>query len=319
VALRLADKWIWDFWLVDDGGTHHIFYLQAPKSIGDPELRHWNVSIGHAVSSDLVDWEVVPDALVPGPEGAWDDLTTWTGSIVRHGARWHLFYTGTSSAESGLVQRIGLAVSDDLVVWERHGSRPLIEADPLWYETFDAGDWHDQAWRDPWVFHHDDGWFHATITARVNRGHRHGRGVLAHARSHDLIDWEVLPPLTTPDGFGQVEVSQLTRHRHHWYMTFCSDLLTQSDHRRATGPGTGTYYLRASDPFGPYPLDQARALKADQDGSSYAGRLVSGSRGDLLFLSWERTRPGAGFVGAVSDPIHVLVGEDGHLTLAESE
>ena len=105
--LRLDDRWIWDFWLARDGGDHHVFFLQAPRSLGDPELRHSNASIGHAVSSDLRSWAVLPDVFGPGAPGAWDDRVPWTGSVVRHEDRWYLFYTSTSTAERGLVQRIG--------------------------------------------------------------------------------------------------------------------------------------------------------------------------------------------------------------------
>jgi beta-fructofuranosidase len=73
MTLRLPDKWVWDFWLAQDGPDYHIFYLQAPRLLGDPGLRHWNVSIGHAVSPDLRNWRVLPDALHPGSSGDWDD------------------------------------------------------------------------------------------------------------------------------------------------------------------------------------------------------------------------------------------------------
>jgi len=106
MALRLPDKWIWDFWLVRHRGKQHIFYLQAPRSLGRPELRHENASIGHAVSSDLRRWSVLPDALHPGPAGSWDDLATWTGSAIEHGGRWYMLYTGINRREEGLVQRI---------------------------------------------------------------------------------------------------------------------------------------------------------------------------------------------------------------------
>jgi beta-fructofuranosidase len=53
VPLRLPNRWIWDFWLARDGKDYHAFYLQAPRSLGDPALRHFNASIGHAVSQDL--------------------------------------------------------------------------------------------------------------------------------------------------------------------------------------------------------------------------------------------------------------------------
>ena len=62
MTLRLPDKWVWDFWLVRDGRDYHAFYLQAPRSLGDPELRHLNASIGHATSKDLRHWRILPDA-----------------------------------------------------------------------------------------------------------------------------------------------------------------------------------------------------------------------------------------------------------------
>ncbi|MEO6652743.1 MAG: glycosyl hydrolase family 32, partial [Ilumatobacteraceae bacterium] len=107
MPLHFADRWIWDFWLCSDGDVHHVFYLQAPTSLGDPEQRHWNVSIGHATSSDLNEWTPVADALSPGRAGTFDDFTTWTGSIIRRDGEWVMVYTGTARAERGLVQRIG--------------------------------------------------------------------------------------------------------------------------------------------------------------------------------------------------------------------
>ncbi len=53
MSLRIADRWLWDFWTVTLGPDVHAFYLQARRALGDAELRHWNVTIGHAVSSDL--------------------------------------------------------------------------------------------------------------------------------------------------------------------------------------------------------------------------------------------------------------------------
>ena len=135
MVLRLDDKWVWDFWFAHRGGQDHIFYLQAPRELGRPELRHRNATIGHAVSSNRRDWQVLPDAIRPGADGSWDDLATWTGSAIEHESRWYMLYTGVSRADDGLVQRIGLAVSDDLVQWSKHVANPVLEADPRWYEA----------------------------------------------------------------------------------------------------------------------------------------------------------------------------------------
>jgi hypothetical protein len=40
MSLRLDDYWIWDFWFAQDGPDTHVFFLHAPRALGDPELRH---------------------------------------------------------------------------------------------------------------------------------------------------------------------------------------------------------------------------------------------------------------------------------------
>ena len=43
--LDLDDDWVWDFWVVEDPASepasYHLFFLKAPRSLGDPELRHF--------------------------------------------------------------------------------------------------------------------------------------------------------------------------------------------------------------------------------------------------------------------------------------
>ena len=136
MTLRLADAWLWDSWFVVDGDEHHVFFLRASRALLDPRRRHDRATVGHAVSRDLRNWTLLADAFVPADEPAWDDLAIWTGSVVRDpDGQWHLFYTGISHADGGSVQRIGRAVSDDLVTWHRAGSDPVAVADPQWYET----------------------------------------------------------------------------------------------------------------------------------------------------------------------------------------
>ncbi len=319
MSLRLPDKWLWDFWLTRDGPDYHVFYLQAPRSLGDPDLRHWNVSIGHAVSQNLHDWQVLSDALHPSLEETWDDYTTWTGSVVQHEGLWYLFYTGGSRAERGLVQRIGLATSDDLIHWEKHAANPLIVADPRWYELLDTNLWHDHAWRDPWVFRHPGrGDFHAFITARANHGPADGRGVIGHARSDDLIHWEVLSPLTRPGEFGHLEVPQLTCIRGRCYLLFCATAAVHSAARRRRTPlepVTGTHYMIGDDPLGPFHSLTDECLVGDEIGSLYAGKLAPGPEGGWLFLASRMFAPDGTFVGELSDPFPVTLDRAGALAV----
>src|SRR4051812_31052659 len=249
MPLRLSDKWVWDFWLAREPGVHHAFYLQAPRALGDPASRHHNASIGHAVSTDLRSWRVVADALHPGPPGSWDDLAVWTGSVIAHRGRWHMLYTGISRNHGTLIQRIGLAVSDDLVSWRKHPANPVLEADARWYQLLDPSRWRDQSWRDPWLFHGGDGAVHALITARSPLGPTDGGGVVAHARSRDLVEWEVLPPLVPPGEFAQVEVPQLVQLDGRWLLlvSCLAEDHSEQRRRRLGVPGvTGTFAFTAT-------------------------------------------------------------------------
>jgi hypothetical protein len=42
VTLRLADRWVWDFWVAREGASYHVFYLQAPRELVKQDLRHWS-------------------------------------------------------------------------------------------------------------------------------------------------------------------------------------------------------------------------------------------------------------------------------------
>lgn len=318
MTLFLKNRYIWDFWFAKDKADYHLFYLQASRSLPDPDQRHWNVSIGHAVSQDLVKWQVLPDALKPGPAGTWDDYTTWTGSVIRHEDKWYLFYTGTCHADKGLVQKIGLATSPDLISWEKHPANPLIVADPQFYEELDLKLWHDQAWRDPFVFRDPTtGEFHAYITARVNYGPADGRGVIAHARSKDLLDWEVLPPVTGPGDFGQMEVPELVQINGRYYLIFCSSTeLSSKIRKERTGqfePIIGTHYLVSENMLGPFRYTTDDFLVGDKTGSLYAGKLIQAPDGEWMFMAWLNTDSEGKFWGALSDPTPVSVDEKGNL------
>jgi len=320
MALRLPDKWIWDFWIVRERGNHHVFYLQAPRMLGQPALRHRNASIGHAVSGDLRSWRVLPDALHPGPAGSWDDLATWTGSVIGHGGRWYMLYTGINREEQGLIQRIGLAISNDLVHWEKHRANPVLEADPRWYELLDHERWRDQSWRDPWLFRDpEDGSVHALITARSRLGASDAAGVVAHARSLDLVRWDVLPPLTAGGDFAQVEVPQLVRlnGRHQILVSCLAEDHSRQRLERLGSPGlTGTFAFSADDLFGPYPSADGPLVGPDGPlGPLYAGKLVESDAGRWHFMAF-RGDGDRNFVGELTDPLPVREDADGRIVVA---
>lgn len=308
----LPGSWVWDFWFVDDGDRYHLFFLYASRALRDPDARHHRASIGHAVSDDLVHWTQVEDALVRSDAPAFDDLATWTGSVVRHpDGTWFMFYTGASLAPSGKnVQRIGYATSPDLHVWTK-APRPVLEAQAPWYEKLSSGAWHDEAFRDPWVFPDPagDGW-HMLITARAPHGPVEGRGVVGHAWSADLRTWQLREPLTvpSPQGFGQLEVLQAEVVDGRPVLIFsCLGEHATPGRREASA---GTWAVPAGGLLGPFDVEAAYPLT---DESLYVGRLLRRrSDGQWLLFAFRNVGDDGRFVGGVTDPMPV-VWESGRL------
>lgn len=298
--LRLASSWVWDFWIADDGDQFHLFFLKASRALIDPDRRHWRATVGHATSSDLTHWTEHADAVIPDDSPAFDDLATWTGSVVREDSGlWRMFYTAVSRAEGGLNQRISSVVSDDLFTWRREADREVVEPDARWYETAQTRQWPDQAWRDPWVFRGADSW-HMLVTARANSGDSDDRGVIGHATSADLERWTVQPPLSQAGaGFGHIEVVQtaVIDGTAVGIFSCLGSELAQS--RRAEDPVGGVWAFPADSPEGPFHVEAAYRLT---DERLYVGRLVQDREGRWQMLAFRNDDGDGGWVGEITDP-----------------
>jgi len=303
MALRLPDRWVWDSWYIKENDVYHAFYLTASRGLLDPERRHRNPSVGHAISRDLVNWEVLPDALCPGDSPAWDSWTTWTGSVVLgDDGLWWMFYTGSSREDGGDVQRIGAATSTDLIVWEKHPDNPLVEADSRWYETLEGGNWHDQAWRDPWVFKRDDEW-QMLITARRNEGEKFQRGTIGLATSKDLNSWQVKPPIGLTDSqFGQLEVLQIEQVNGKDVLLFCCGARELSNERpEKEGKKDGVYSIVIQGDVNNVNLAESEFFP---DETLYAARLIETPTNGWALIGFRNIVDGR-FVGELCDPIPV--------------
>ena len=298
MVLRLPDKWVWDSWFVRDGDTFHAFYLHASRALGNPDLRHVHPIVGHATSTDLVNWTVQRDAIITSEPPAWDDFTTWTGSVIRDDdGVWWMFYTGTARPEGEHRQTVGAARSTDLFVWEKVPGNPLVVADPTWYETTEVEG--TQSWRDPWVFRFQgEKRWNMLVTARANHGPVDDRGVMALATSDNLVDWTVQPPLSEPGaGFHHLEVFQFEIVDGVPIVLFCCDLDKMRGDRRVSDDGVFSCVVNAdlSD------IDFRRSVLFDD--TIYASRLIQTDDGWVLigFVN----HPDGEFVGELCDPIPV--------------
>jgi beta-fructofuranosidase len=304
------EHYLWDFWLVspqewrDQHALYHLFYLQAPRSLHDPDLRHRMATVGHAVSSDLRHW-----------------VHRGTGSVTIRDGLAYMFYTALSKAEQAPVQRIGLAISSDLVHWERHPGNPLLEVDTRWYEQQNTRHGGIQTWRDPHVVYaSEEQAYYMFFSARVNEGSHDGRAVIGLARSTNLLSWEVLPPVSIPGDFTEMEVPQVVALNGRYYLLFCVTIHATAHESPSEARGwVGTHYLVADKLTGPYRPLTNEPLVADAAGTYYAGKLVQGSAGTHVFMAWRHWDEEGNFCGGLSDPAEVHVLPDGRLHVDQQQ
>jgi beta-fructofuranosidase len=321
MTFKHQDLWFWDSWYICDGDTWHGYVLQAPRALIDPDARHLNATQRHATSTDLVTWTDRGTTFEPQrAHPAWDDSTTWTGSVVKgDDGLWHLFYTGTDKSEQSLYQRIGHATSTDLHSWTRVGdglALDLTGPNAAAYEAEHAvGFWHDRAMRDPWVMKDPDGpgWL-MYFTARVpGRAEANEGGAIGFATSPDLTTWTLQPPVF--DGaFGQLEVPQVFQAGGRWYCLFCTSSVHWSEATKRHiphAPVTGTHYLVGDSPRGPWRLPDGPFLDGAEPCRRYAARIVETDEGLRImgFADGGRDR----FGGYIMDPEPVVIEGNGLL------
>ncbi len=144
-----------------------------------------------------------------------------TGSVIRRDSRYWMAYTGHKVDHPIFVQRVGMAVSDDLVRWERLPENPTSEADPAHYEIVSTGQRTMTHWRDPSLLDTGEEVFQY-VCARRTDGDVTQRGTVGMARSTDMLTWEALPPPEHDAITEEMEVPQVYAIGGRYYLVFCS-------------------------------------------------------------------------------------------------
>lgn len=337
------DQYLWDFWFTQKDDELHVFYLQASQRECnfDPEQRHNLAAVGHAILTEN-GWQEIgtAPAFAKSPNGSWDNISIWTGSVIQdpQSGLFYLFYTSRRKEDAPLwtpsevqrPQQIGVATSRDLTAWERTPASLLapVIPNPGVNENFDG-----VAWRDPFVIKAEDGFFYAFICARANPQYSPAAvtagGIIAYVKSQNLQNWENTQPeiLIRSDEFYQLEVPQVfwrkTAAGKRFYLLFCAQEKDCSEKRRAKFPTaecqTGTYYLHSEllplDFQGiPKLSDTARLLAAGW----YGGRLLQPeTENNPQFFGFKWADADGNFVGGISDPMCTEFLADGSMRLCE--
>ncbi len=264
VFYKPADGFVGDVIPFYWDGLYHAFYLKAPL----PPLRAGadHTPYAHLASRDLAHWQELPLAIAPGPPGAPDAVSCFTGSIIEREGLFHLFYTGYPG--QGKAQTVCRATSTDLIHWTKDPHNPLIAADPRWYEAID--------WRDPFPFWNDEaGEYWMLLAAREKDGPANRRGCIALLTSPDLETWQVKPPFWSPRLYYTHECPDLFRWGEYWVLVYSTFSERNVTHYRLSKSLAGPWRAPENDTF---------------DGRAFYAAKTAGDGQRRFVFGWNPTR-----------------------------
>ena len=114
--------------VVKIGGTHYLTYTGY-------NLHEAQLCL--ATSTDLKHWQR-QGVIMPANRGSWNTEWTKSGAIVprKINGKWWMYYMGTSKGTDGEKRdKMGLAVSDDLLHWSDATDKPVLEVRPHAFDS----------------------------------------------------------------------------------------------------------------------------------------------------------------------------------------
>ena len=179
---------------IDEEGRHHLFHLIIPN----------HDYIAHAISEDGIDWVRTKNALFVGDPGEWDDDMLWTMHVSGEKGHYTMYYTGLKREDRGVIQKVGRAISHDLVHWKKQNNNELpLQSEAPHYEDLNNNPREWLSFRDPFKYKHE-GEHYLLMCARYGMGPTSRRGCVGLAK---LIDghYELQKPLHIPFVYDDVE------------------------------------------------------------------------------------------------------------------
>jgi beta-fructofuranosidase len=214
-TLHHPNRYVWDFWYYYDSKTKifHIFYLNADPVLVPDGKHHYASQVGYGFTKDFFTMEWGPYDVFSADPNRWDNTSIWTGDVIRIKDGFLLFYTSRNSGEDdGHTQNIGLAYADriDARRWEPVPGIRIKPDGSIYEPRYVPGDCSIHAWRDPFLFRHNNQ-IYMLISAKAVKRHiwKNGTIGLLHSQDSGFRNWEILKPIADPGFYSEMEVSQL--------------------------------------------------------------------------------------------------------------
>lgn len=309
-----SGKVLWDSWFIKDNGVFHVFYLQCLPT-KDSEKRHDNnVSIGHAISKDLIQWKEQKIALEPGINDAWDNLSLWTGSVIKKDDEYFMFYTGRNSKKDrNYVQKIGSSVSKDLYNWEKMKGNPMLEAKGYYSIDNNKNSLNNiGAWRDPFVFLDPASKkYYMTVTAREKGEKREYNGCVALLESNNLLDWKILPPMFSPGFYDEIECTQVIFHKGVYYLFISThERNYKPDFAKKVGSCGGLHCYYSTRLFDGYKPVNENGVVLNNSEEMYSVSLLYDKQDEFYAIGWMNKSQDSSFVGKLTKPFKIKIDND---------
>jgi len=290
-------------------GYYHMFFQFNPLG------ATWgNMSWNHAISRDMLHWELLPLALTPTADSA-DSFGCFSGSAVQMDGRVYLVYTGTRKSAPALAtlkdgkitvqESQCLAYSDDpyLIHWTKV-KQPVIALPPAGLKV--------TGFRDPAVWR-DAGWYFMTIGS----GEEKVGGCVLLYRSRDLRHWTYLHKLVSGPGTGNPTVNPVEDGE----MWECPDFFALGHGHVLIYSTQGKVYWQSGvlDPVSMI-FKPAKSGLLDLD-AFYAPKTQLDAHGRRILWGWiperrsEEQMRQAGWSGAMSLPKLLSLDTDGTLRM----
>ncbi len=229
-----------DHCVMEKDGVYHLIYLR-----GDPAL-----DIGHATSTDFIDWNLEEPLLEPG---TWD-TRLWAPYIIDTPYGWIMYYTGVNGFGA---QQTGMAIGQTPENWLKVGW-PVNHPDPAWAL------WDENTWchgRDPHVIQYN-GKYYMFLTALT----ADAKGAVACAESIDLLNWTDIGPIYVHDSWHVMESVFILERQGIFHMFFTEEEVN------------GTSHMSSNDLFSGWDISNRRIVD-----TGHAPQITSLSDGTEMF------------------------------------
>lgn len=163
--------------LVFYDGSYHLFCQHCPDTEKPEQAIVW----GHARTKNFIDWEELPDAILP--DCSYDSAGCWSGTAIEKDGILYLIYTSivrNDENPSKPHQTISVAYSSDGISFTKYENNPVILPAP--------SDGSKDDFRDPAVAF-IDGTYYCVIAS----GHNETQTArLLLYKSSDIFNWEYI-------------------------------------------------------------------------------------------------------------------------------